>query len=82
MPSKGETKHHFVAFIISDNSLIMLNGTKEGPAPIEVGCSDLLTGVADEVKRRLEDKNISESISLIAIVEEWNSGSDDESSSS
>lgn len=68
MPSEGETKHHFVAFVKgTNNQLIELDGTKAGPAIIEENCEDLLKGVATEIKRRLADGKISESLSLIAL---------------
>ena len=69
MPSRDETKHHFVAFIKGPNDeLIELDGTKDGPAVISEHCEDLLKSVAVEIKRRIEDKNISESLSLMALA--------------
>ena len=69
MPSRQETKHHFVAFVLTGSGqLVELDGTKEGPAVIEEGCDDLLKGTAKEIKRRLEAGKISESLSLMALA--------------
>jgi len=71
MPSEGETKHHFVAFVKgTNNQLIELDGTKDGPAIIDENCEDLLKGVAAEIKRRLGDGKITDSLSLIALCKQ------------
>ena len=67
--SSEKVKHHFVAFIRnSNNQLIELDGTKDGPAIIQEDCDNLLKGVATELQRRLAAGNITESLSLMALA--------------
>ena len=59
-------KHHFVAFIVKDGKLIELDGTKKGPHIIG-DATDVLRGSITEIKRRLADGEISESLSMMTL---------------
>ena len=47
--------------------LLELDGTKKGPVVIAENCADVLTGAVTEIKRRLDDKEISESLSMMSV---------------
>ncbi|CAI2378573.1 unnamed protein product [Moneuplotes crassus] len=67
--SSKQVKHHFVAFILNkEDQLIELDGTKTGPALILEDCKDLLKGVSSELQRRIKNKNITESLSMMAFT--------------
>lgn len=68
--TQSQVQHHYVAFSINSmKQLIELDGRKPGPAVIKenVNKQDLLKAVAEEIKRRLADGHISESMSLLAL---------------
>ena len=61
-----KVKHHFVAFVIQGGYLFELDGTRNGPHLIGQ-CEDVLRGTIAEMKRRLEAKEISESLSMMTL---------------
>lgn len=61
-----KVKHHFVAFVIRDGYLFELDGTRNGPHIIGQ-CEDVLRGTIAEMKRRLEAKEITESLSMMTL---------------
>ena len=64
----SQTLHHFIAYVVNKRGqLLELDGTKKGPVVIAENCADVLTGAVTEIKRRLDDKEISESISMMSV---------------
>ena len=60
-------KHHFIAYTINKKGqLIELDGTKAGPVVIAEKSEDVLTDAVTEIKRRLDAKEISESLSMMS----------------
>ncbi len=63
-------KHHFVTYVVnSKNQLVELDGTKKGPHVVAEGVQKdgLMIAVAEEIKRKLAEGEVSESMSLMAI---------------
>ena len=64
----SEVKHHFIAYVVNKKGqLLELDGTKKGPVVIAENCADVLLGAVTEIQRRLNDKEISESLSMMSV---------------
>lgn len=50
-----------------DKQLIELDGTKKGPVVIEENVDDVLRATIKEIKKRLENGEISESMSMMTL---------------
>ena len=61
-------KHHFVAYVVNkDKELIELDGTKKGPVVVEENVDDVLRASIKEIKKKLENGEISESLSMMTL---------------
>jgi ubiquitin carboxyl-terminal hydrolase L3 len=68
--SQDDVNHHFTAFVLtSDKKLIELDGTKQGPLVVAENVESLVHGTAQELKKRLEEGQISESLSVMTLVQ-------------
>ena len=57
-----------MAFVINKNGqLIEFDGTLAGPKVIAEQCDDVLRGSIKEMKQRLDNKDITESLSLLTL---------------
>lgn len=65
--TQSDVKHHFVAYVISDGKLIELDGTKKGPLVVEEGTDDVLRASIKEIQRKLQDGEISETMSMMTL---------------
>ena len=63
---QSAVKCHFIAHVIQNGKLVELDGTKAGPHIIG-DCDDLLRGSILEVKRKLEDGEISEQLNMMTL---------------
>ena len=60
--------HHYVAYVIDHQGrLVELDGMKQGPLIVAENCTDVLQASVNEIQRKLQAKQISESISLITL---------------
>lgn len=64
--TQAGVEHHFVAFIVKNGTLIELDGTKQGPHLI-CECHDVLRGSIQEIKRRLSEGEITDSLSMMTL---------------
>ena len=61
-------KCHYVAFVINgQGQLVELDGTKKGPHVVGENCQDVLRGSIAVIQKRLEDGEISQSLSVITL---------------
>jgi ubiquitin carboxyl-terminal hydrolase L3 len=66
--SQADVKCHYVAFVVnSKGQLVELDGTKQGPCVVAEDCQDVLRGSIAEVQQRLENGEISESLSMMVL---------------
>jgi len=64
--TQDDVNYHFIAFVKLNGKLVELDGTKKGP--VEIGdCDDILTDTVKEVQRRLDQGEISDRLSLMAL---------------
>ena len=65
---QSDVKHHFVAYVVNkDKELIELDGTKKGPVVVEENVDDVLRASIKEIKKKLENGEISESLSMMTL---------------
>ena len=65
---QADVKHHFTAFTLNRaGQLVELDGCKQGPLVIQEQCADVLRGSIAEIQRRLQNGEISESLSMITL---------------
>lgn len=64
--NQENVKYHFVAFIVQNGYLFELDGTKKAPNPIGQ-CEDVLRGSIAEMQRRLQDNEVTESLSMMTL---------------
>jgi len=67
--NQDEVKNHFVSFVIRNNTLVELDGTKGKPLIIEknIDSSLLLIKTVEEIKKRLENNEITEKLSVMTL---------------
>ena len=66
--NQDDVKHHFVAFVKNaKGQLVELDGTKQGPHVVADACEDLLRDSIKELQKRIEDKDISESLAVLTL---------------
>jgi ubiquitin carboxyl-terminal hydrolase L3 len=67
---QDDVKNHFIAFTYHDQKLFQFDGLKTGPYVIEenIKFEDLLDSAIKEIKRRLENDEISENLSIIYLT--------------
>jgi ubiquitin carboxyl-terminal hydrolase L3 len=72
--NQKDVSHHFVGFIHNEGKTIELDGTKKGPVIIKekTQYENLLDDVIEDVKQRLQDKEIRDDISIIVLTYEYN----------
>ena len=67
--SQDDVNHHYTAFVLlSDDRLVEFDGTKQGPLVIAENVDSVVYGTAHELKRRLRDGEITESLSVMTLV--------------
>ena len=68
---QSEVKHHFTAFVLNaDKQLIEFDGTKRGPFVVAENVDSVTHGTAAELKRRVADGMISESLSVMTLIKQ------------
>merc|ERR1719265_501667 len=66
--NQNQVQHHFIALVGNkDKQLVELDGTIKGPKIIAENCEDVLRGSIAEIKKRLENKEYSESLSMMTL---------------
>lgn len=70
--TQDDVKHHFVAFVYINGDIVELDGCIKGPYIVKKGVSkeNFAQETFDEIKRRLESKNISDSIAMMYLTKD------------
>eukprot|EP00586_Coscinodiscus_wailesii_P015905 CAMPEP_0172507542 /NCGR_PEP_ID=MMETSP1066-20121228/204408_1 /TAXON_ID=671091 /ORGANISM="Coscinodiscus wailesii, Strain CCMP2513" /LENGTH=237 /DNA_ID=CAMNT_0013285113 /DNA_START=85 /DNA_END=795 /DNA_ORIENTATION=- len=63
---QSSVKCHFIAYVLQNGKLVELDGTRAGPY-ILGDCDDVLRGSISEVKRKLAEGEISESLNMMTL---------------
>lgn len=68
--SQDDVNHHYTAFVLTpDKQLIEFDGTrKRGPLLVAEDVDSVVYGTAEELKKRLSEGKISESLSVMTLV--------------
>lgn len=68
--TQADVNHHYTAFVLSDKKqLVELDGTKSGPLVLSENVETAVThATAAELKKRLQEGSISESLSVMTLV--------------
>lgn len=65
---QSNVRHHFIAYVLnSKGKLVELDGTKKGPVVLGDCGGDVLRGSISEIKRKLEQGEISESLNMMTL---------------
>merc|ERR1719502_47077 len=64
---QSKVRHHFVAFVVKNDVLIELDGTKQGPHVIGECKDGVLRGSIKEIQRRLAEGEISDQLSMMTL---------------
>ena len=66
-----DVKNHFVCFAVVDGNLVEFDGNIRNPVVIakDVKEDNFLLSCSQEIKKRLEEKNITESLSILYLTE-------------
>lgn len=66
--TQDAVKHHYIAYTINrQKQLVEYDGTKRGPHVVAEDCEDVLRGSIAEVRRKLEEGEISENLSMMTL---------------